>query len=332
MRRITIAALSAMLIFPALLHAEVTVKLRDITFIEGFKENQVFGFGLVVGLQGTGDTKSMLTRSSMQNLLRNLGLEYGDEYDSKNVASVMITAKLPPYARVGDRLDVTISSIGDAKSLEGGILLQSPLRGADEKIYVVAQGSLSVGSAEAKRKAVKTVASITNGGIVERGIAPDFIVDNSFRLVVMNWDFAVADQIIKALTEKFPGSKPSLVKDGTIRIVIPEGKDISEFIAAVENIEITPSYTARVIINEKDGTIVMGGEVKISEALVSKEGITVRVEKGDKTSTVAHLKEASTVKDLIDTLHFIGASTRDIIAILKSLKDAGALHAELIIK
>jgi len=332
MRRITIAALCAIILVPALLSAGVTVKLRDITFIEGFKENQVFGFGLVVGLQGTGDTKSMLTRSSMQNLLRNLGLEYGDEYDSKNVASVMITAKLPPYARVGDRLDVTISSIGDAKSLEGGILLQSPLRGADEKIYVVAQGSLSVGSAEAKRKAVKTVASITNGGIVERGIAPDFIVDNSFRLVVMNWDFAVADQIIKALTEKFPGSKPSLVKDGTIRIVIPEGKDISEFIAAVENIEITPSYTARVIINEKDGTIVMGGEVKISEALVSKEGITVRVEKGDKTSTVAHLKEASTVKDLIDTLHFIGASTRDIIAILKSLKDAGALHAELIIK
>jgi flagellar P-ring protein precursor FlgI len=313
-------------------YPEIKVKIRDITYVDGLKENQVFGFGLVVGLQGTGDTKAAITSFSMKNLLKNLGLEHSDDFNSKNIASVIITAKLPPFARVGDRVDVTISSIGDAKSLEGGILIQSPLRGADEKIYIVAQGPLSVGKADRRGRGVKTVAHIANGGIVERGIFPEFVINNRMNLVLKKWDFSMADQIVKQIAGKYPESKPSIIKGGKIGITIPKGKDIIELLSDIEKIEITPSYTAKVIINEKDGTIVMGGDVKISEVLVSREGITVKVEEGDKVSSVAHLKETSTVKDLIDALHHIGASTGDIISIVKALKDAGALHADLIIK
>jgi flagellar P-ring protein precursor FlgI len=334
MRRIIvlIVIISVSFFSATLLYPEIKVKIRDITYVDGLKENQVFGFGLVVGLQGTGDTKAAITLFTMKNLLKNLGLEHSEDFDSKNIASVIITAKLQPFVRIGDRVDVTISSIGDARSLEGGILIQSPLRGADGKIYIVAQGPLTVGRTDRRARGVKTVAYITNGGIVERGIDPEFVINDRMNLVLKKWDFSLADQIVKEIAGKFPESKPSISKNGMVEITVPKGKDVIELLSEIEKIEITPSYAAKVIINEKDGTIVMGGDVKISEVLVSKEGITVKVEEGDRVSSVAHLKETSTVKDLIDALHHIGATTADIISIVKALKDAGALHADLIIK
>ena len=314
------------------LFSDITVKLRDIAFIDGLKENQVLGFGLVVGLQGTGDSKSVLIQSSLKNLLKNLGFAEDENFKSKNIAAVLLTAKLPPFVRVGDRLDITASSIGDAKSLEGGILIQSPLRGADGKVYVAAQGPLSFDSPRKGGKSVKTVAGVIDGGIVEREIVPDIVVNNNISLILRSWDFSVINRIVKAIAEKYPASKPTISKGGKIRIGMPKGINIAEFVSDIENIEITPAFEARVVVNEGDGTIVMGKDVKISEAVISRDGMTINVKEIDSGGNVAVLNEASTVKDLVDSLNYIGASTHDIISILKALKEAGALHAKLIIK
>ncbi len=330
---------------------EVTVKLRDLAYIDGFRENQILGYGLVVGLAGTGDTKSELTHSSLNNLLKNLGLDSDESFRSKNAAAVLLTASLPPFARPGDRVDVTVSSINNAKSLEGGILVQSPLRGADNRIYAVAQGPLSTPGKTVKGAgAVKTVGRIVGGALVERTVEPEYVYQKEkeqtkdrekyIRLVLKTWDFPVANQVIKSVKEIFPASAPSLETGGKILLRVPENVALTEFITKIEELEVAPNYGARVVINERDGTIVMGGEVKLSEVMVSREGITVKIEgvsrgqaeTGGKTGTAVHMRESANVKDLVDTLNHIGASTKDTIAIIKALKDAGALHAELIVK
>ncbi len=334
MKKTITAMLVLMMITPwTALRGEIKVKIKDLAYIDGLKENQIYGFGLVVGLQGTGDSRSVLTQSSLKNLLKNMGMQEEGTINSKNTAAVLITAKLPPFVRVGDKINVSVSSLGDAKSLEGGVLVQSPLRGADDKVYAVAQGPLSLDSpADRRARFVKTAARIMGGGIVEREIDTDIVVQNGISLVVKKWDFFEVNQIMKAVAEKYPQSNPVIVKGGRIRLSIPSGTPFAEFISTIENIEITAGGFARVVVNEKDGTIVMGGEVKISEALVSKEGLVIRIEGSTQKGSVAHIKETSTVKDLVDTLNVIGASTRDIVSILKALKEAGALHAELILQ
>jgi len=174
------------------LSAEPSVSIKNLTYISGYKKNQVYGFGLVTGLPNTGDSKSNLTRSSVKNLLNSLGIQEKDPV-TKNIAAVLITADLPPHIRIGDRVDVSVSSIGDAKSIEGGILIQSPLRGADDNIYVVAQGKLPESQGN-NRNRVKTVSSISSGGIIEREIRPEYILtdDNNLQyisLVLKNWDY-----------------------------------------------------------------------------------------------------------------------------------------------
>lgn len=312
--------------------AEVSVRIKDISFIDGLKENQISGYGLVVGLQGTGDTrKSPMTRSSLKNLLKNLGME-GDDVIPVNSAAVLITATLPPFARVGDRIDVTVSSIGDAKSLEGGILAQSPLRGADGKIYAVAQGQLSVSRLRGNQRSVRTVALMTSGAVVERDISPEIVFEESIHIVLKEWDYSLANSIIKAVTAKYPESKPEMSPGGKIQIRLIKDVSIPEFISSIENIEVTPAYRARVVVSERDGTIVTGGSVRISEAMVSREGLTVEIKDTAKKVSAAHVKDATNVKDLVDSLNAIGASTADIISILKALESSGALHAELIVR
>lgn len=318
------------LILSAGLRSEVSVKLKDISFISGLKYNQLYGYGLVVGLQGTGDSRSSVTRSSLNNLLKNLGIE-GNDLVSKNTAAVLLTAQLPPFVSVGDRIDITVSSIGDAKSLEGGILVQSPLKGADNVIYAVVQGALALQVPRGRRKGVKTVAVISCGGVIEREIIPSIVNENNIFIVLKNWDYTLADSVIKAIKAKFPGSKPQLV-EGKIRLSIQKETNIPEFISTVQNIEITPALKARIVINERTGTIAAGGSVRISEAMVSREGITVEISGSGKKGSASLVKDVSSVKDLVDMLNSIGASTSDIIAILKALQDAGALYAELIIK
>jgi flagellar P-ring protein FlgI len=326
--------ITALLVLAALAtgSAEVTVKVRDISYIDGLKENQVCGYGLVVGLAGTGDTrKSPLTKSSLKNLLKNLGME-GDDIASANTAAVLVIGRMPAFARVGDRIDVTVSSIGDARSLEGGILVQSPLRGADGAIYAVAQGSLSMPKIAGSRRTVRTVAQMNGGAIVERDISPEVVFDNNIFIVLKEWDYSTASSIIKAVAAKYPDSKPAMAKGGKIQIILAKDVSVPEFISSIENIEITPAYRARVVVNERDGTIVTGGEVKISAAMVSKEGLTVEIKETGKKVAAAELKDSATVKDLVDSLNATGATTADIISILKALENSGALHAELIVR
>jgi len=313
------------------LSAAATVKIRDIAFVDGLKCNQIYGFGLVVGLQGTGDSKSALTSSSLKNLLKSLGME-SDEIVTKNTASVLLTAQLKKFTRIGDRVDITVSSIGDAKSLNGGILVQSSLKGADNITYAVAQGRLSFPAGQTRGKGVKTVATVPDGGIIEKEITPDIVSDNSLSLVLRNWDFSVADRIIKAVKAKYPVSAPSVTKDGRIKIIIAKNAPIEEFISIIQDMEIEAVNSAKVVINESDGTIVTGGDVRISAAMVSREGLTVEIEGSYKKNSISYIKDSANVKDLVDALNAIGAKTGDIISILKGLKESGALHSELIIK
>ncbi|PKL35762.1 MAG: flagellar biosynthesis protein FlgI [Spirochaetae bacterium HGW-Spirochaetae-1] len=332
-RNIIHMLLAVAVVFPvsSALMAEVTVKLRDIVTIDGLKENQIYGYGLVVGLPGTGDSKTSLSKSSLKNFLKGLGLE-SDDTKTRNVAAVLLTAKLPPFVRIGDRIDITVSSIGDAKSLEGGILVQSSLLGADGNTYAAAQGRLEFPRKTGKEKVVKTVAILTRGAVIERDLSPEIITDNKIFLVLHDFDYGQADRIIKVIKKKYPASAPEMTADGKIKLQIIEKIPLPEFIGTIENMEVAPSDRPRVVINEKDGTIVAGGNIRISEAFVSREGLVVEIEDSEKKGAAAEIKEATTVKDLVDSLNAMGASNGDIIAILKALKDAGSLHAELIIK
>ncbi|HOQ13371.1 MAG TPA: flagellar basal body P-ring protein FlgI [Spirochaetota bacterium] len=324
------------IIMATTLEAEVPVKIKNLCFIDGYKINQVYGYGLVVGLQGTGDSKSSLTKNSLKNVLNSIGLQ--DENPStKNTAAVIISAIVPPNLRIGEKVDVYVSSIGDAKSLAGGVLIQSPLRGADGNIYIVAQGKVAFPAGEDRRSGVKTSGIITGGGIAEREIKPDFLVrtaDNkdAIQLVLKSWDYSTADKILKALKKKLKRSDVAIAENGRISVTVDTEIPLVEFISTIENIEVVPDAKAVVVINERDGTIVTGGNVTLSEAMVSKRGLTIQIEKSDKKVSSAYIKESSTVKDLVDALNAVGASTDDIISILKGLKDAGALHADLVIR
>lgn len=327
-----------MILFPFFIinvYAEPAVLIKNITYISGYKKNQIYGFGLVTGLPNTGDSKSKLATASVKNLLNSLGIKDQNPV-TKNIAAVLITADLPPHIRIGDRVDVSVSSIGDAKSIEGGILIQSPLRGADDNIYVVAQGKLTEFQGN-NRNRVRTVSSISNGGIVEKEIRPEYILidDNKVEyisLVLKNWDYSTADKIIKAIKGIYIELDVSIMNGGRIKIPLKKDVPVSEFIAKIENLEIVPDYRAVVIVNERDGTVVAGGNVVLSEALVSRRGMTVQIENVERRKNVAIIEESATIKDLVDTLNAIGAETDDIISILKGLKETGSLHAELIIR
>lgn len=330
--------ISSLLIFSNFItaYAEIPVKIKNLAFIDGYKPNQVYGYGLVVGLAGTGDSKSALTKSSLKNMLNSIGLQDNNP-STKNTAAVMISATVPPHLRIGEKIDVNVSSVGDSKSLVGGILIQSPLKGADGNIYIVAQGKLSFPAGEDRRSGVKTSGIVFSGGIVEKEIKPDFIVKTSdnkdaINLVLNRWDYSTADKVMKALKKKLKNSDVTLSDNGKITITIDATLPLSEFISNMENVEIIPDSNAIVVVNERDGTIVTGGNVTISEAMVSKKGMMIQVENSDKKVNAVHLKDAATVKDLVDSLNAVGASTEDIISILKALKDSGALHAELIVR
>jgi len=337
MKQFAMIFLASIIAFiPVSLTGEVSVKVKNICFIDGYKTNQVYGYGIVVGLQGTGDSKSSLTKNSLKNLLSSMGLQ-DTEPVTKNTAAVILSATVPPNLRIGEKIDVSVSSVGDAKSLAGGILVQSSLKGGDGNVYAAAQGRISLPNTENTRSSIKTSGIITGGGVVERDIKPEFIFKtaddkNFLYLVLTKWDYATADKLIKALKEKLSNSEISLGENGKISITIDDSIPLTEFISSIEDIEIVPELRATVVVNEKDGTIVTGGNVTISEAMVSRKGMTIQIDSSNKKFSAAVLKDSATVKDLVDSLNAIGANTEDIISILKALKDSGALHADLIVK
>lgn len=308
-------------------------RVKDIANVRGVRDNQLIGYGIVVGLKGTGDSKAEFTNKSAIRMLDKLGIKLEDkEIASKNMAAVIVTATLPPFARAGNKLDLTVSSIGDASSLRGGTLLQTPLRAADQQIYAVAQGAILVGGGA---DAFTTSARLPNGAIIERDVAEDFTSRKMFRLTLHNPDFTTAARLAKRINLDLSG-KYAIAKDaGTVDIVVPfayEGRAV-ELLASIESLEVTPDTRARVIVNEKTGTVVIGENVRISRVALSHGDLSVKVDGAPKgkgnDDKVAVLDTGTSVRDLVKAMNALGVSPKDLITILQNIKAAGALQGEL---
>ena len=341
------------------------VRIKDLATIEGVRSNQLVGMGLVVGLQGTGD-RGGTAMQMMSNMTKQFGILMDPrQIRSRNIAVVSVTATLPPFALPGQNADVLVSTLGDAKSLQGGVLLQTALKGANGQTYAVAQGPLTLGGFDggsaggsSVRRNITTVARIPDGGIVEQGVPMNFSQGGQMNLLLRRPDFTTAQRIASALNAKF-GNVATPVDGGRVEVTLPESlrNSPSSFIASIEGLTIRPDTVARVVINERTGTVVMGGRVTIGAAAVSHGNLTVRIDKmtgvsqpgilsGGTTKKVTNdtvgveegtgqiltLPTSSTVEDLAAALNVVGASPRDLIPILQALNEAGALHGELIIQ
>lgn len=344
--------------------ASPDVRLKDIAQIQGARGNQLIGYGLVVGLEGTGDSKGTLfTTQSIANMLQRFGISVpAGQMKVKNIAAVMVTADLPPFAHEGSRIDVTVSSIGDARSLQGGTLLQTPLMGADGNVYAVAQGPISVGGfgassgGSSQQKNHLTVGRIPAGAIVEREVPASVVKDNSLLITLTTPDFTTAARVASAIRQKFPQTLPRALDASTIRVDLSgeDREDVVTLIAALQEITVQPDTPARVVINERTGTVVLGGNVTLSPAAVAHGNLTVRIDaktqvsqppplSGGTTATTTRrdvkvteqaerliaLPESVTVDQIVKALNTLGVSPRDLMSILQALKAAGALHAEI---
>jgi flagellar P-ring protein precursor FlgI len=334
MKNLNPSFLLAVFLFSAVAEA---ARLKDISSIRGVRENQLVGYGIVVGLKGTGDGKNDFTGKSLARMLDKLGVKLEkDQIESKNVAAVVITANLPAFAKAGNPLDVTVSALGDAQSLEGGTLLQSPLRAANEQIYAVAQGSIIIGG-EGKT-VFPTVGRVPNGGVVEKDSGADFSSRKMYRLTLHNPDFITAARTILTINKELGGQYATAKDAGSIDVVTPfsyEGRGV-ELLATIESIEINPDNKARVIVNERTGTVIIGERVKISKVAIAHGSLSVKVtgkdgkpNKDAPDEKVMVLDPGVSVGDLVGALNKLGVTPKDLISILQSIKAAGALHGEL---
>ena len=339
------------------------VRIKDIATFSGVRDNQLIGYGLVVGLAGTGDKKdSVFTLSSMKNMMDRMGIGVNSSaLKIKNVASVMVTARMPVSSKPGSRLDVTVSSVGDATSLLGGVLLQTALKGVDGKTYCLAQGSLTVGgfsvtgAAASTQKNVNTVGLIPGGGIVERGIPFEFNQQDKLTLNMRVGDFSTAQQIAERLNAAMGGPYARAVDAMSVSVDVPPQykSNLVPLMASVENLEVTPDTAAKVVVDEKTGTVVLGRDVRISRVAVAHGNLQITVQESQQVSqpgpfsqgqTVVTpqtdinvreenrrlvMVEGATLQELVDGLNAIGATPRDLISILRSLQVSGSLHAEL---
>ena len=338
------------------------VRIKDVVDVEGARVNQLSGIGIVMGLAGTGD-KSPMAAQMMKNMLQQYGVTVDEKaVRSKNVAVVSLTADLPPYARPGQAIDLNVSTMGDAKSLQGGMLLQAPLKAADGNIYAVAQGPVLVGgytasgSAATTTKNVPTTGRIPNGAIVERDVPTDYGGGEKLGLLLRTPDFTTAQRIADAINSTF-GLVAFPVDAGRVVVDLP-GQYLSAptaFVAKMEKLEIQPDVSARVAVNERTGTVVMGGDVKISSVAVAHGNLTVSVAEdptvvqpnplsGGQTATENRtdittdengtsfiaMPSTTTVRDLVRVINAIGATPRDVIEILQAINEAGALHGQLV--
>lgn len=333
-------ALFCLLIFYSIstVTAAPGVRLKDIAYLSGVRNNQLLGIGLVTGLAGKGDSSSsVLLKNSIANLITNLGLEIDQrEIKSRNSAVVVISCEIPPFIRPGDRINLTVSSIGDARSLEGGVLLQSQLKGANGVVYALAQGNILT---PRNSGSVKTVGSIPLGGIVEKEVLSEFITQGTISLVLRNPDFITAHGVSMAISEAFPNVKVSPVDASLIEVQIPAERRSNPvaFIAELESLTVIPGSSGKVVIDAASGIIIMGEQVRIGRVAVSYKRVQISVagnfnfQDGEEAKENFILEETSTVDDLISALTEVGLKTETIIGILKAIDRAGALYGELII-
>ena len=339
------------------------VRIKDIATFAGVRNNELVGYGLVVGLSGTGDkTGSQFTMQSMTNMLEKMGVAVSaSKLKPKNVAAVMVTAKMPVSSRPGSRLDVTVSSLGDASSLLGGVLLLTPLKGVDGEVYALAQGAMALGGisvageAAAAQKNITTVASIPNGAVVERGVPFKFNQMDHMTLHMNMADFTTTMDVVRQINNALGAELAKASDISTVVFDIPpefQG-NLVPLMATVENLDIIPDGKARVVVDEKTGTVVLGRSVRLSKVAVAHGNLQIVVNEGAQVSQPAPfgagetvttpvtdvnvneenrrlvLMEGATLQELVDGLNSIGATPRDVISILKTLKVAGALHADL---
>ena len=338
------------------------VRIKDITEVEGARNNQLTGIGLVTGLNGTGDNSQMAVQM-MRNMMRNFGVTLdAKSVRTRNIAVVALTANLPPYVRPGQNIDVNVNTMGNASSLQGGMLIQSPLRAADGKVYAVAQGPVMVGGMSAqgagasRTQNIPTAGRVPNGAIIEREVPSDYSMGGSLALLLREPDFTTAQRIADAINRAY-GVVAYAVDAARVEINLP-GQYVqapAAFLANMGGIEIEPDTTAKVAVNERSGTVVMGGNVRISSVGVAhgnlvvnvaddpnvvqpeslSEGRTVVTRRSDITvdeegSSMIAMPATTTVRDLVRVMNSLGATPRDIIEILQAIDKAGALHGELV--
>jgi flagellar P-ring protein precursor FlgI len=363
--RSRIAAAAALALIACSAAGAGAVRVKDIAHIDGARSNQLMGYGLVVGLDGTGDSKqTMFTPQAVANMLQDFGISVpADLIRVKNVAAVMVSTDLPAFATPGDRIDVTVSSLGDARSLQGGTLLQTPLQAADRQVYAVAQGPISIGGFSAAsagtqvQKNHPTVGRIPGGALVERSVPTTLDRGGAVNVSLSQPDFATASRIAVAVNQSLGQSLATACDGGTVMVQIPPEReaDLVGFIADIGQVDVQPDVAAKVIVNERTGTVIIGGNVTISPVAVAHGGLTVEITQellvsqppplapktGEtvvvpRSEVLAHEAEGSlsavrgrTVQELVRSLNAIKVSPRDIIAILQAIKQAGALQAEL---
>jgi flagellar P-ring protein precursor FlgI len=338
-RSLAIAAVFAGTLLGALFYPVTgsAARLKDIATVKGVRENILIGYGIVVGLKGTGDSSTDVTGQSLSRLFGKLGLDVqaNATVKSKNAAAVIITAKLPPFARVGNQIDITVSSIGDSSSLEGGVLLVSPLRAGDQNVYAVAQGPVSIGSiADGSNKNFPTVGRVISGATIEKDVDINFAGKKSFRLSLHNPDFTTAARVSATINGELGGKFASARDSGTIDIVVPfnyDGNSV-ELLATLENVQVNVDTKAKVVLNERTGTIVMGDHIAISPVAIAHADLAIEVKgapKGSRPERVMELKSGASVADLVKALNALGTQPKDLTAIFQTLKQVGALQADL---
>jgi flagellar P-ring protein precursor FlgI len=365
--RLVLGALAAAsLVLGPVAPAQAASRIKDIVDIEGVRENQLVGYGLVVGLNGSGDSlrNSPFTQQSLEAMLERLGVNTRDaNANTRNVAAVMVTAHLPPFAMNGSRVDVTVSALGDAKSLQGGVLLATELLGADGAVYVVAQGAVAAsgfaagGDGASITQGVPTVARIANGGLVERESGFDLAGRESVRLALRNPDFATSSRVAGAINA-FLGAQAALATSNAIvELTRPTAYpgDMVTLITEVERLMVDPDVPAKIVVDEATGVVVIGDSVRVSTVAIAQGSLTISVREAPVASQPAPFSDGATqvlprtdievtegtgslaffseggvaLRDLVDGLNALGVAPRDLISILHALKAAGAIQAEI---
>jgi flagellar P-ring protein precursor FlgI len=344
------------------------IRIKDLVEFDGVRANDLVGYGLVVGLNGTGDgiRNSPFTEEILSNLLERLGVNVtGEQFQPKNVAAVFVTASLPPFSRAGGRIDVTVSAIGDAKSLLGGTLIMTPLNGADGEIYAVAQGSIIAGGIVAEGDAARVTQGVPTAGVipggahVEQEVSFDFTQLRSIRLALRSPDFTTAERIEKVINREFGGHVARMEDSGTVSLNMDAThlNSPAHVIARLENLEVEPESRARVVVDQRSGTIVMDEDVRISRVAIAQGNLTLRIDEtpmvvqpnpfaeGEtvvvpRTSAdiqtapgtgLAEVKGSANLSEVVAGLNALGVAPHDMIDILKSINAAGALHAEFVV-
>lgn len=311
-------------------------RIKDLIRTKGVRDNLLIGYGLVVGLKGTGDSGAEVTGKALLRMFNNMGIKMDTEVKSKNVASVVVTASLPAFARAGQKIDVRISSVGDAASLEGGTLLITPLRAGDQQIYAVAQGALSLGGIADGSSKLPTSGRVANGAIIEKELPGEFSNKKALRFSLDDPDFTNIARITRVINTELGGKYASAVDQATIDLIVPFSFDGNavELMAVLENLTVNTDSRARVVINERSGTVVAGGKVRIKNVALSHGDLSISVgggKAGGKAGgkKVMEIQATTNVTELVNVLNELGVAPKDLTAIFQSLKAAGALEGDL---